>query len=81
MKSRGSAFRAGGHEQRMTPPREDSYRAGAKLHDPTVCPECGASFRKGRWTWGPSPASRRAGNRGGADPAERAPSLDNIVGQ
>jgi NMD protein affecting ribosome stability and mRNA decay len=56
MKSRGSAFRAGGHEQRMTPPREDSYRAGAKLHDPTVCPDCGASFRKGRWTWGPSPA-------------------------
>jgi NMD protein affecting ribosome stability and mRNA decay len=33
----------------------DSYKAKGKLHEPTVCPECGAVFSKGRWQWLPKP--------------------------
>lgn len=33
----------------------DSYKTGQKLHEPTQCPECGAVFHKGRWTWGTAP--------------------------
>jgi hypothetical protein len=32
--------------------REDSYRENAKLAEPALCPKCGASYAKGRWTWG-----------------------------
>jgi len=30
----------------------DSYQAREKLPEPTVCPDCGAIFAKGRWQWG-----------------------------
>lgn len=29
----------------------DPYHAGGKLSEGTVCPQCGARYRKGRWTW------------------------------
>ena len=29
----------------------DSYKLKGKLHEPTVCPECGAVFKAGRWQW------------------------------
>jgi len=29
----------------------DSYKARGKLTEPTVCPDCGAVFRAGRWQW------------------------------
>ena len=29
----------------------DSYKARGKLAEPTVCPDCGAVFRAGRWQW------------------------------
>ena len=38
-------------EQLLDNPRHDSYKAKGKLPDPTRCPECGAVFQKGRWTW------------------------------
>ena len=31
--------------------RQDPYLSRKKLPDPTRCPECGAVFTKGRWTW------------------------------
>jgi hypothetical protein len=34
----------------------DPYRARGKLADPTACPECGACFHEGRWTWRSAPA-------------------------
>jgi hypothetical protein len=34
----------------------DPYMVRAKLPDPTACPECGAMYRDGRWTWGSPPA-------------------------
>ncbi|MDJ0846982.1 MAG: BCAM0308 family protein [Myxococcota bacterium] len=37
----------------------DSYKVREKLPDPTACPDCGAMFRAGRWTWGSPPADAR----------------------
>lgn len=34
----------------------DTYKSRGKLSEPTVCPQCGALFHKGRWTWRPRPA-------------------------
>ena len=33
----------------------DTYRNRGKLAEPTVCPDCGAVHRKGRWQWLPRP--------------------------
>ena len=30
----------------------DPYQARGKLPEPTVCPDCGAIYKKGRWLWG-----------------------------
>ena len=29
----------------------DSYKAKGKLPEPTVCPECGATYHHGHWSW------------------------------
>ena len=38
----------------------DPYRAKEKLPEPTVCPGCGAVYRKGRWTWTSAPVGANA---------------------
>ena len=55
MKTNRTVFREGRREQRMTQVRDDSFHEDAKYHEPTVCPECGATFHKGRWTWAAPP--------------------------
>lgn len=34
----------------------DPTKPTRKLADPTVCPECGATYHAGRWTWQTGPA-------------------------
>jgi hypothetical protein len=36
--------------------RVDPYKHPGKLLARTVCPQCGAVYRAGRWQWGPRPA-------------------------
>jgi len=36
--------------------RHDAYKAKHKLPEPTLCPQCGAVFREGRWQWAAKPA-------------------------
>jgi hypothetical protein len=33
----------------------DPYKTRLKLTEPTACPQCGAIFHKGRWTWDERP--------------------------
>jgi NMD protein affecting ribosome stability and mRNA decay len=34
----------------------DPYKSKRKLPEPTLCPECGAVFHKGRWDWASAPS-------------------------
>ncbi|MGA7180778.1 MAG: BCAM0308 family protein [Thiobacillaceae bacterium] len=36
---------------------DDSYKSRGKFPEPTLCPQCGAVFEKGRWQWLRKPAS------------------------
>lgn len=33
----------------------DPYKRTKKLHEPTLCPQCGAVYSQGRWQWLPAP--------------------------
>lgn len=37
----------------------DPYHSKLKLTEPTMCPDCGAIFTDGRWSWGEAPADAR----------------------
>jgi NMD protein affecting ribosome stability and mRNA decay len=38
----------------------DTYKSNKKLPEPTHCPECGAVYHGGRWTWGTAAAGANA---------------------
>lgn len=38
----------------------DSYKSKRKLPEPTRCPDCGAVYDGGRWTWSAAPAQAHA---------------------
>jgi len=54
-----SKRRGGGHPHRrdrlIREPTHDPYRSLRKLPEPTVCPDCDAVFREGRWRWAAGP--------------------------
>jgi hypothetical protein len=37
----------------------DPYQCQQKLHEGTVCPQCGAVYRDGRWRWATGPEGAR----------------------
>lgn len=39
------------HDRLLQEAVHDSYKAKGKLPEPTLCPDCGAVFRTGRWQW------------------------------
>ena len=42
-------------DQLRHPQSNDPIRPSQKLVDPTVCPDCQATYHEGRWTWRPGP--------------------------
>lgn len=55
MKTLRDGFRMLRREQLLQELVHDSYKLGKKLSEPTRCPDCGAVFHKGRWTWDMAP--------------------------
>jgi NMD protein affecting ribosome stability and mRNA decay len=55
MKTERGGFRMLRREQLLQELVHDSYKLGKKLTEPTRCPDCGAVFHKGRWTWDIAP--------------------------
>lgn len=39
------------HDRLLQEAVHDTYQTKGKLHEPTVCPDCGAVFHAGRWQW------------------------------
>jgi NMD protein affecting ribosome stability and mRNA decay len=50
------ALHAGRHDRLLRELEHDTYKSKQKLPEPTVCPECGAVYHRGRWQWGARPA-------------------------
>lgn len=55
--SRPSGFQPIRHERLLQEAVHDSYKSKEKLSEPTVCPDCGAVYKGGRWQWLPKPAA------------------------
>lgn len=56
MKRSRTATRPMQSELLLRSTQKDSYRNGRKIASPSSCPQCGATFRNGRWTWETAPA-------------------------
>jgi NMD protein affecting ribosome stability and mRNA decay len=56
MKTRFAGFEPVRRDRLVQEARHDAYQAKHKLHEPTVCPNCGAVFHEGRWQWLDRPA-------------------------
>lgn len=47
-----------GRQDRLLRERvHDTYKSKHKLPEPTECPQCGAIYHEGRWTWGAASAT------------------------
>jgi NMD protein affecting ribosome stability and mRNA decay len=55
MRERPDASSPGRRDRLIREREHDTYKVRSKLPDPTACPECGAMYRAGRWTWGSPP--------------------------
>ena len=51
-----AAFHPIRHDRLLQETQHDTYKSKGKLHEPTVCPDCGAVFHAGRWQWLERPA-------------------------
>lgn len=56
MKTQRGGFRMLQHEQLLQELVHDTYKTRRKLPEPTRCPDCGAVWHRGRWTWSAPPA-------------------------
>ncbi len=43
------------HDRLLQEQRHDPYHARLKISEPSICPQCGAVFHKGRWCWQQAP--------------------------
>jgi hypothetical protein len=59
MKTERGGFRMLRREQRLLERIHDAYRLDAKLRGPARCRDCGAAYRRGRWTWGAAAEAAR----------------------
>ena len=60
MKREHGGFRGVRREQLLEGMEHDAYKSAVKLPEPSVCRECGAVFRRGRWAWAAAPANAHA---------------------
>jgi len=51
MKQRSTNRHPARRNRRIRERIHDPYKARLKLREPTVCPDCGALYMKGRWRW------------------------------
>ena len=51
MKQKDVVRRSPRMDRRIREHIHDPYKTRLKLPEPTICPECGAMFHKGRWQW------------------------------
>ena len=59
MKPARQRFRPMHRDDRLPAVTEDSYRMPRKLAEGAACPDCGAVYAGGRWTWARATAARR----------------------
>lgn len=55
MKQKDLSRRAGRGDRLIREHVHDPYKTRLKLTEPTVCPQCGAVYHKGRWHWAERP--------------------------
>lgn len=51
MKQRNTKRRISRQDRRIAERVHDPYKTRLKLPEPTLCPDCGALYQDGRWTW------------------------------
>ena len=61
MKAQRRHVRTHRQEQLLQEVVHDTYKSKRKLPEPTRCKDCGALWRRGRWSWAAAPAGAHAG--------------------